>query len=93
MARDPFDVINDILTHIPIEGENLHFCPLTALRKELETIRDDSAYLPPEYKYPAWLSLTQALERTLHIPPIHEWEKKIQDIMKNRPITEQRNAT
>ena len=82
MSRDPFDVINDILIHIPAEEGNIHFQPLAALRKELETIRDDSAYLPPEYKHPAWFDLTRALEKSLHIPPVHDWEKAISMVIR-----------
>ena len=75
-VRDPRDVINAILPHIPIE--------MTDLRKELKKTRDSSVYLPPEYKWPAWINLTKALEVWLHIPPATEWEQKVHDIMKGK---------
>ena len=74
MPRDPADVIDQILVCVPVSKETL--------QKKLKTIRDDSTYLPPEYKYPAWVKLVDVLNSYLHIPPVLEWEKEIQAIMK-----------
>ena len=54
------------------------------LQKRLKTIRDDSTYLAPECKYPAWVKLVDVLNSYLHLPPILEWEKEIQAIMKGK---------
>jgi len=73
-TRDPADVIDQILVSVPMNEERL--------RIKLETIRVYSTYLPPEYKYPTWMKLVDVLNSYLHIPPVLEWEKEIQAIMK-----------
>ena len=75
-ARDPANVINEILVRIPVAKESL--------RSKLETIRDDSTYLPPEYKYPAWKKLCDVLESYLHTPPASLWEEEVQHIIQNK---------
>jgi hypothetical protein len=71
--RDPAIVIEAILGHVPSEH--------VALRARLEKIRDDSFYLPPEHKFPAWRKLAKALQEACHVPPAFEWEKCVAAII------------
>jgi hypothetical protein len=83
-ARNPSDVINAVLEHVPLE--------LAVLRAKLTTIRDDAEFLPPEYKLPAWLRLRDALESSLNNPPQLDWEWKVSDIVENRVPLEMKSC-
>ena len=74
--RDPNAVIEEILKYVPVNRGNL--------RHSLLTIQNSTAYLPPEYCYPAWWALVDVLNSELHNPPVHVWEKGIQSIMKRQ---------
>ena len=71
--RDPAEVIAAVLGHIPAE--------MTALRARLVKIAEDSAYLPPEYKYPAWKRLMEALQSSCSVPPALDWERTVSAIV------------
>jgi hypothetical protein len=74
--REPCNVINEILKHVPQE--------LTELRATLEKIKFDSEYLPPEGMNIIWRKLGYTLERNLNMPPVEDWEKTIQGIIQNK---------
>ena len=74
MPRDPINVIDQLLNHIPYKAR--------ALRTKLEQARTAATYLPPEYGEPAWKEVTDALAMFLCFPPADDWEKEIQAIMK-----------
>ena len=76
IQRDPADVIDAILKHVPTE--------MTDLRARLVVVRNDSFYDPPEYKYPSWRALRFVLETSLSTPPKADWEIKISDIVEGR---------
>jgi hypothetical protein len=77
-ARNPVTVINAILAQLPAEE-------CDGIRKDLEILRD-AAYHPPEYQRTpsVWEQIVDVLESTLSMPPVHEWEKAIDNIMKGR---------
>jgi len=76
IQRDPADVIDAILKHVPTE--------MTDLWARLVVVRNDSFYDPPEYKYPSWRALRFVLETSLSTPPKADWEIKISDIVEGR---------
>jgi hypothetical protein len=74
--RDPSDVINRILAIVPREEH--------ALRDELERIKNDAWFYPPEGKFPAWAVLTKALEaRCPGKPPEGSWLMKVSKIVRD----------
>ena len=77
--RDPAEVIDAILVHIPQEH--------TALRKELGDIRNDSLYRPPDDKQITWQKLRDTLNLYLFTPPALDWEKQIHKIIKGSAQT------
>jgi len=86
MPRDPLDVINQILMHIPAESAevDIHNAQLGKIRTKLEKLQKHVTYLPYESHYQGWRELVEILETSLHTPPVHEWEKAIQSITRNR---------
>jgi hypothetical protein len=74
--RDPALVIEAVLAHVPSD--------MTALRARLEKIREDAAYLPPEYKTPAWERMASALSGACNEPPLLDWEKCVSAIVMGR---------
>jgi hypothetical protein len=71
--RDPVEVIAAVLKQVPQE--------LTNLRAEIERLAENSAYFPPEYKWPIWVKLRNLLNVVLSWPPSTEWEKEIYRIV------------
>lgn len=85
MARDPHDVICLILSGLPIGcTEDIQNAHLSIVRTKLEKLLEQMTYLPPENFYEGWRKLNDTIMNSLHTPPTHQWEKDIQDIMKNR---------
>jgi hypothetical protein len=74
--RDPCNVINAILKHVPQE--------LTELRATLEKIQSNAQYVPPEGMNIIWRKLGYTLEHNLNMPPIEDWEKTIHNIVRNK---------
>lgn len=78
MTRDPADVIDAVLAHVPAER--------TALRAELEQIARDSAYLAPEAKRAAWVALMKCLQASCSLPPAAPWEVAIARIVAGETV-------
>lgn len=76
--RDPAEVIEAVLQHVP---ENM-----PALRANLQKVARDSAFLPPEGKGVAWLQMAMLLSESLPFPPETEWQKEIYRIVTMKEI-------
>lgn len=75
-ARDPIEVIDAVLKHVPAN--------LIELRAKLLEIQEDSFFRPPEGKRPTWILLRDTLQAFLSMPPRQDWEIKISDIVEGR---------
>jgi len=74
--RNPCDVINQILNHVPQEKN--------VLRNELLKICSDGLFVAPENHQRIWQKLAISLETWLNMPPKHDWEKTIHNIIQNK---------
>jgi len=73
--RNPYNVIDTILKHVPQE--------YTFLYSELEKIKTNIEYTPPESIHSIWTKIAFTLQLNLNMPPKHDWEKAIHNILRN----------
>jgi hypothetical protein len=84
-TRDPVEVIDVILKHVPANLIELH--------AKLTEIQEDSFFRPPEGKQASWILLRDTLRAFLSMPPRRNWEIKISDIIEGRDQTDSCNPT
>jgi hypothetical protein len=73
----------DILTVIAaIYGEVPFYC--IVLRDRLRAIRTSAMFAAPEAMFLHWASLSAALMESLPTPPVEDWQKRIDEIMRGK---------
>lgn len=74
--RNPGDVIDAVLKHLPLE--------YGGLRARLIDLKAKAGFRAPEDQQPTWMRLMRLLQAELPIPPETDWQKRISDIVEGR---------